>query len=150
MSGPKTRRWFQLSLATCVVLMVVGSGLLWLNTKMRHREIRFPTKPFAPLGNEEDADLDIQCEEAELNELDNANPPVLFPAGRGWPFIYKLAPGPFSSMGGGWFLPEPPRVVYEAAVIDFAIALALLTATAFLSEYLIRRRGRSKQEVERE
>ncbi len=97
-----SRRWFQLSLTTCILMMVVAGVLVWGNVKSSFRI--------------------------------------------GWPLIcYRKML--FNPVGG------PHLNTYhfwnsDRLILDVVVALAILAATATLSETLIRRRGRTKQEVE--
>ncbi len=125
----RPRRWFQLSLTTCIVLMVVAGVLVWANVQVREtgsigvtQEGRPHTHPvFSPKG------LGIQYVQ-------------------GWPLTLrdKIIVPPYIS----WVHESPPAWHTASIFLNILIALTLLAATAFLSEYLIRRWVRSKQEVD--
>jgi len=87
------KRWFQLSLTTCIVMMFVASLLVWGNLAYNYPD-------------------------------------------SGWPFRHGLL--------ASYYVYDWEGSVY----LNTLVALLILTATATISEYLIRRRGRRKQEVE--
>ncbi len=124
MAGQR-RRWFQLSLTTCIVMMLVAGVLGWVNSISKTSRLRdYPRK--------------------------GQRPPYDKVVTRyGWPISAEVE----RSEGGitaSIYFADAVGVgsIWTLIVPNFVAALAILTATATLSEYLIRRRGQSKLEVE--
>ncbi len=106
------RQWFQLSLATCVEMMLVAAVLAWAN----------------------------------LNRINENWPSNI----HGWPLVCNSIPNQILIWGGFEMDPiggsQPPHcILYGPLTINIFTALAVLALTATLSEYLIRRRSRTKQ-----
>jgi len=114
---PKKRRWFQVHLSTAIALMLVSAVLVWAN--MRVQDV--------PYENHAD----------------------LFRANYGWPLtaVYREAEKwPIGSLlypiGESYYV-----IDWEKGVpLNCSSALAILAATAFACEWLIRRRERKYQE----
>lgn len=110
-----TRRWFQLHLSTSVVLMVVASGLLYLNAVERVSRIeRGPSRLFY----EEGSDTLVS---------------VYFTV-RGWPIVYHDRMLPLDHFEAD------SAMDLGGLCLNGCICLAIATGLTFLLEYLIRRR----------
>ncbi|MCY3022420.1 MAG: hypothetical protein NTW87_25855, partial [Planctomycetota bacterium] len=116
------RSWFQFHLSTAVVLMFVAGGLLWANTRcyeLPHQEggchCRSPDCYGFPFTAVEDDGVDPQDSIA---------------------FDFGELPRSLSVTG-----PSGYKYVFVAsALLDIAVALALILVTGFLCEYLTRRK----------
>jgi len=132
MNDNNPKRWFQLSLTTCIVLMVVAGVLVGLN-------FAFTNAVF----------------EKGFRQKNKPERKLLRFRAYGWPFalhgntLYDGSGPPKEALTNYLLKKEWARdSLYETLFSNFLVALTILALTAFLSEWLIRRRGRRKQEVE--
>ncbi len=124
--GKGKRRWFQLRLATCIMLMVVAGGLVWANVRDRYEgdpRIR---------GLHERPDVYAQL------------------AMRGWPFVAAMNIEYYSlkSENSVVHLSGLSSIqLYETKIIiNLFTALLILISSAFACEFLIRCRERKHQD----
>jgi hypothetical protein len=121
---PNRRRWFQLHLSTCVVLMFVAGGLVWANVRICVRERVSVVRLGQPRG---------------ASRPSGESPEVAIPYQefrRGWPSV-------FATRHIGVFPDEYewPVDSWPGLLFNIAIGFALLSTIAFFLEYLIRRRA---------
>lgn len=158
---PKKRRWFQLHLSTCIVLMFVAGGLIWINVKesVKRKESQF-TDSFVSV---EEVRPQIGPQPGEINYV-----------ARGWPIPFELIE-PIAAKyewGGGLRYPPPyegdsltnvdhsdyyeselddfyvPKsfsgIMWKPLILDSACGLGFLVLLTLVLEYLTRRRARLK------
>lgn len=113
--APRQRRFFQLHLSTCVVLMIVAGGLLFGNLAERTWSVRgsaeIPGHPELPV-------------------------PVLHFSGTGWPFVTDRT----ATTDTDWKRVRSERPLRIAA--NIALGVALLGLAGFAGEAFVRRRSR--------
>ena len=127
---PKKRRWFRIHLSTAVVLMLVATGLVWANVRSSPKsKAKFAVQRFFQIIPE--------------------------PRTRGWPWQYQTfyddpdTQATFYDIvqeGQGLIQIEATAINLKLLLLDILAVIAILAATAFASESLIRRRSRKQQE----
>ncbi|MCK6473535.1 MAG: hypothetical protein L6R28_17560 [Planctomycetes bacterium] len=127
-SPPRKRAWFQLHLSTCIVLMVVVGCLVWANLQ---------TYP---------ASLMVRNDGQRVGFLRNESS---WEQGIGWPGCFYLLPMKQSDLqssdqpqgDSGWKVPG----AWDGGHLigNLMIASIVLICTAYICEWLIRRRRRA-------
>lgn len=113
METGKPRRWFQLHLSTCVIMMFVASGLVWLNVR---------------------ANSNPQFEGNTIDYLDGYGWPLYYYyASNGKFTIVDLA---FAVVEYGLVLNE---ILWKAVCFNGIVSLFVLITTACCCEFLLRR-----------
>jgi hypothetical protein len=123
MTTTPRRAWFQIHLSTAVVMMIVATALLWLNTRTITIE---PEKP-----NTFESDL-----EAFRNFFQKAPK-------HGWPFVaYEVPVGVKYDGNAMRPMPTDKNVIWygKGIAANLAIVLLLLIISASIMEFFLRRR----------
>ncbi len=132
----KKRRWFQVHLSTCIVLMFVAAGLVWLNLKAR---------PAIEQGS-----ID-QNTKSRVGHLEKYYTRLQI---RGWPYEFQnffedtKMQNDFQEAlrePGEIRLPGAEGIHLAQLSLNILFALAILAATAFGCEWWVRRRGGRQQ-----
>jgi len=121
------KRWFQLSLTTCIVMMVVAGVLVWANLKSEEMT-----------WDAWDATADGRAVAGYSNN-------------RGWPFMAFKGSPEWQTRDQQVLLKlqvstRTSELSFWYASIDVAVAFTILAATAFACEWYTRRHARKQQE----
>lgn len=116
----RKRPWFQLHLTTCVVLMLVGAVLIWLNLA---EQISFDSDTFA---NVDTPGIRVGWPRCALFMEDGS----IYVGGT----ESRNRPRGYSSFG--------PKIIYDWLLPDVLAAIGLLASAALSCEWSIRRRAR--------
>jgi len=127
----KRKRWFQLSLITCIVLMFVAGGLVWLNVRK------------VETG---------ECEKPENywpSSISITSPAHLDTHGRGWPSYFQtywrkfyLEPGSYGTVSEpkpGWNVGSGVHWERWPILYNILVALAILAGVGGVVEWVVRR-----------
>ncbi len=139
----KKQRWFQLRLTTCIVMMVVAAGLLFTNIRPKFQDIwieeenSWDTSVLEPICDE----LIDQGRENEIPNKTKGKAGLIM--GMGWPFSFKS----FYEVNNDGEVVEWPLNI-KNLMLNIVIFIAILAATAFGCEGLIRRRERKRRKGE--
>jgi hypothetical protein len=140
---PPKRRWFQLHLSTCIVMMLAAGGLVFLNTRPRNHDIYWHKIELDNTWNEQPIidfkQLDAQSR-TELRRVRDF----------GWPKFFLVhfesafyENGRLQITVDRW--DDPAYWRYNELLNDTFIALILTLAIGFIAELLARRYARNRQ-----
>lgn len=118
--------WYQLHLSTCIVLMVTAGVLVWANLQ---------SYPAAAMVRNDGRWMGFHPHESSTM------------LGVGWPGCFYIYPKPLKAEFAALFLEEPKTVHGDWDVGhlcgNLMIALIILICTAYVCEWIIRRRERA-------